>query len=50
MDLEAGIRGSRPEQLSRALQVAQLLGARVLRVVLADGEWRPSREQAATLL
>ena len=50
LDLEVGIRGSRPEQLSRALQVAQLLGARVLRVVLADGEWRPSGEQAVALL
>jgi sugar phosphate isomerase/epimerase len=50
LDLEVGIRGSRPEQISRNLHVAQLLGARVLRVVLTDGAWHPSLAQAAALL
>ena len=50
LDLELGIRGSRPEQLCRGLQVARLLGARVLRVVLDDDDWRPSPAQAAALL
>lgn len=50
LDLEVGIRGSRPEQLSRNLHVARLLGARVLRVVLDDAEWQPSPAQAAALL
>lgn len=50
LDLEVGIRGSRPAQLARSLRVARLLGARLLRVVLADGEWQPSPAQAAALL
>jgi sugar phosphate isomerase/epimerase len=50
LDLEVGIRGSRPEQLSRGLEVARLLGARVLRIVLANGAWRPSLNQATALI
>jgi sugar phosphate isomerase/epimerase len=50
LDLEVGIRGSRPDQLSRGLEVCRLLGARLLRVVLADGEWQPSVSQAKALL
>jgi sugar phosphate isomerase/epimerase len=50
LELEVGIRGSRPQQLARALEVAERLGARLLRVVLADGAWRPSPDEAAALL
>lgn len=40
--LEVGIRGSRPEQLNRNLEVTKLLGSKLLRVVLADVGWEPS--------
>lgn len=50
LDLEVGIRGSRPEQLSRSLEVARRLDARILRVVLADGEWRPPFDDLVTML
>jgi sugar phosphate isomerase/epimerase len=50
LELEVGIRGSRPEQLSRNLEVARLLDARILRIVLADGEWRPPFDDLVTTL
>jgi sugar phosphate isomerase/epimerase len=50
LELEVGIRGSRPRQLARGLEVAERLGARLLRVVLADGAWSPSPDEAAALL
>jgi sugar phosphate isomerase/epimerase len=48
--LELGIRGSRPEQLRRNLEVAQALGARVLRVVLSAPGWEPDEDQVLGLL
>jgi sugar phosphate isomerase/epimerase len=48
--LEVGIRGSRPEQLQRNLEVAQALGARVLRVVLSAHGWEPGEDQVLGLL
>jgi sugar phosphate isomerase/epimerase len=50
LELEVGIRGSRPRQLARGLEVAERLGARLLRVVLADGAWHPGFDEAAALL
>lgn len=47
--LEIGIRGSRPQQLRRNLDIARQLGARVLRVVLANGEWRPTFDKLGSM-
>jgi sugar phosphate isomerase/epimerase len=50
LELEVGTRGSRPEQLDRYLEVAERLGARVLRVVLSDAEeGRTIAEELATV-
>lgn len=42
LTLEIGIVGSRPEQLRRNIVVAQKLDARILRVVLSQGNWQPT--------
>ncbi|HIC88878.1 MAG TPA: sugar phosphate isomerase/epimerase [Anaerolineae bacterium] len=47
LTLEVGIRGSQPEHLHRSLDVAEQLGARLLRVALADAGWEPSLEEIA---
>jgi len=41
VSLEVGIKGSSPEHVRRNLEVVKRLGARLLRVVLTDAEWRP---------
>jgi sugar phosphate isomerase/epimerase len=48
--LELGIRGSQPAHVRRNLAIAQRIGARLLRVVLAAPGWRPSFDEAVTLL
>ena len=48
--LEVGIRGSRPDQLRRNLDVARRLDARVLRVVLSAPGWQPTFDEAVTVL
>jgi sugar phosphate isomerase/epimerase len=50
LDLEVGIRGSRPDHLRRSIAVARRIGARLLRVVLADGEWCPTLDEAAAII
>jgi sugar phosphate isomerase/epimerase len=45
IDLEFGIRVSRPEQLLRSLEVTKHLEAGVLRVVVDDREWQPSFDE-----
>jgi len=50
LTVELGVRGSRPGQLRRNLEVAQALGARVLRVVLSAPGWEPGEDQVLGLL
>jgi len=45
VDLEVGIKGSRPEHMRRNLEVAERLGARLLRVVLTDAGWTPAFDE-----
>lgn len=49
LDLEVGIKGSRPEHLRHNLGVAERLGARLLRVVLAEAGWKPSFDELVTI-
>jgi sugar phosphate isomerase/epimerase len=48
--LEVGIRGSQPTHVRRNLAVAQRLGARLLRVVLAAPGWQPPFDEVVTFL
>ena len=48
--LEVGIRGSQPAHVRRYLEIAQQVGARVLRVVLAGPNWEPSFEESMAFL
>jgi len=48
--LEVGIRGSQPVHVRRYLEIAQQVGARVLRVVLAGPDWEPSFEESMAFL
>ena len=43
--VEVGIKGSRAEHLRRNLEVAEQLGAPLLRVVLTDAGWEPSFDE-----
>ena len=45
-DLEVSIKGSQPEHLQHNLDVAERLGARFLRVVLSDANWKPCESAA----
>lgn len=47
--LEVGIKGSRPDHVRRNLEVADRLGAHLLRVVLAEAGWKPSFEELVTI-
>jgi sugar phosphate isomerase/epimerase len=47
--LEVGTKGSHPEHLRRYLAVAERLGARLLRVVLATPGWKPSVDELVTI-
>jgi sugar phosphate isomerase/epimerase len=47
--LEVGIKGSRPEHLRRSLDVAERLGARLLRVVLTEAGWEPYFDEFVTI-
>jgi sugar phosphate isomerase/epimerase len=49
LTLEVGIKGSRSEHLRRHLAVAERLGARLLRVVLASPSWKPSVDELVTI-
>ena len=48
--LEVGIRGSQPAHVRCYLEIAQQVGARLLRVVLAGPDWEPTFDGAAALL
>jgi len=47
--LEVGFKGSQPAHLRRNLEVAQRLGARLLRVVLTAPGWEPSFDEFVTI-
>ena len=49
LTLEVGIKGSRPEHVRRNLDVAEQLGARLLRVVLTDTGWQPCFDKFVAL-
>lgn len=50
LELELGMRGSRPPLLARYLDICRLLGVRVLRIILGDEEWTPPEAEAAAIL
>ena len=50
LTLEVGIKGSQPEHVRRNLDVAQRLGARLLRVVLTAAGWEPSFDELVAIL
>jgi sugar phosphate isomerase/epimerase len=50
LTLEVGIQSSQPERLRRNLGVAQRLGARLLRVVLADAGREPPLDEHVTVI
>lgn len=47
--LEVGIKGSRPDHVRHNLDVADQVGARLLRVVLAEAGWKPSFDELVTI-
>lgn len=49
LNLEVGIKGSHPEHLRHNLGVAERLGARLLRVVLSDANWKPTFDELVTI-
>jgi sugar phosphate isomerase/epimerase len=49
VSLEVGIKGSHPVHVRRNLEVVKRLGARLLRVVLTDTEWRPTFAELVTV-
>jgi sugar phosphate isomerase/epimerase len=50
LTLEVGIRGSQSAHIRRSLAIAQRVGARLLRVVLAAPGWQPPFGELVTLL
>lgn len=50
LDLEIGIKGSRPEHLRRNLAVAEQVEAQLLRVVLTSETWKPTLDESVAIL